>query len=150
MSEQRSTVQRRADATALLDQQGDAWLATAGRAGGAHLIAVSGAWNGTELVVATRDGSPTARNLDETGRARVAVGSPADVVMLDVVVRGTTPAMTDAGEIAAAFRHAVGWDPAEEGDDWRYFRLRPVRIQAYRGYGEQRGRDVMRDGRWLA
>ncbi len=150
MSEQRSTRQRRADAVALLDQHGDAWLATASRTGEVHLIAVSGAWNGTELVVATRDGSPTARNLGETGRARVALGSPADVVMLDVVVSASTAATTEAGAIAAAFRDAVGWDPADEGDDWRYFLLRPTRVQAYRGYGEQRGRDVMRDGRWLA
>jgi hypothetical protein len=29
------------------------------------------------------------------------------------------------------------------------FRLRPVRVQAYRGYDELEGRDVMRDGDWL-
>ena len=150
MSELRSTIQRRADAVLLLEQHGDAWLATASRAGEAHLIAVSGAWNGTELVVATRGGSPTARNLDDTGRASVALGSPADVVMLHVLVDGSVPATSGAGEIGAAFREGVGWDPAEEGDDWRYFRLRPTRIQAYRGYSELRGRDVMRDGRWLA
>jgi hypothetical protein len=31
-----------------------------------------------------------------------------------------------------------------------FFRLRPTRIQAYRGYGELEGRDVMRGGRWVA
>lgn len=150
MSVSRSTEQRRTDAVAVLDQQGDAWLATASRDGVPTLIAVSAAWTGTELVIATRDASPTARNLDATGRARVALGSPADVVMLDVTVESTTPATKDAGEIATTFRDAVGWDPAEEGSDWHYFRLRPTRIQAYRGYGDQAGRDVMRDGRWLA
>lgn len=150
MDTDRSPAQRRLDTVAVLERQGDAWLATAGNAGDAHLIAVSAAWDGTELVIATRAGSPTARNLREAGRARVAIGDPADVVMLDVTVAGSVPATADAGPIATAFRDAVGWDPAEEGDDWHYFRLRPVRIQAYRGYGEPGSRDVMRDGDWLA
>ena len=150
MSELRTTAQRRADAVALLEQHGHAWLATADPAGDAHLIAVTAAWTGAELVIATRDGSPTARNLERSGRARIAAGSPADVVMLDVVVEGSVAATRAAVGPAAFFRNAAGWDPAEEGDDWRYFRLRPTHVQAYRGYGELRGRYVMRDGHWLA
>jgi hypothetical protein len=45
--------------------------------------------------------------------------------------------------------HAVGWDPRQIGEDSPVFRLRPVRVQAYRGYDELEGRDVMRDGDWL-
>ena len=50
--------------------------------------------------------------------------------------------------MGAAFVGAMGWDPADEGD-WDYFLLRPVRVQAYRGYGERAGSTIMRDGRWL-
>jgi hypothetical protein len=35
-------------------------------------------------------------------------------------------------------------------DARRYVRLRPARIQAFRGCDEQRGRTIMRDGAWLA
>ena len=44
----------------------------------------------------------------------------------------------------------MGWDPREVGEGWAFFRLRPSRIQAYRGYEELEGRDVMRNSRWLA
>ncbi len=133
----------------MLERQGHAWLATAGDTGEAHLIAVSAAWDGDGLVIATRAGSRTARNPRETSRARLALGDPSDAVVIDVAVAGSVPATADAGPIATSFRDAVGWDPAEEGDDWHYFRLRPVRIQAYRGYGEPGSRDVMRDGAWI-
>jgi hypothetical protein len=44
----------------------------------------------------------------------------------------------------------MGWDPREVGDGWDFFRLRPSRIQAFRGYEEIEGREVMRRGRLLA
>lgn len=39
-------------------------------------------------------------------------------------------------------------DSAEVADC--FFRLRPTRIQAHRGYDELEGREIMRDARWLA
>jgi hypothetical protein len=51
--------------------------------------------------------------------------------------------------VAEGFSRAVGWDPREVGEGWAFFRLRPLRIQAYRGYDELEGRDVMRGSRWL-
>ena len=48
-----------------------------------------------------------------------------------------------APEIAGAFSKAVGWDPREVGPGWVFYRLRPARIQAYRGYAEQEGRDMV-------
>lgn len=148
MSGLRTTEERRADVVTVLQRQGDAWLATASGAGSPHLIAVSAAWDGSAITIATRSGSATARNLASTGRARLALGSPDDVVMVDAEVIEDVPATHDAAP-ARAFAAAMGWDPADEGTDWRYYRLRPVRIQAYRGYGELEGREVMRDGRWL-
>ncbi len=52
--------------------------------------------------------------------------------------------------MARGFATAVGWDPREAGKGWIFFRLRPTRIQAYRGYDELEGRDVMRDSTWLS
>ena len=150
MGELRSTAERKADAIALLERQGHAWLATASRAGIPRLIAVATAWDGEVLVIATRAASPTARNLDETGVVRLAFGSPDDVVMIEAAVLDSAPASTVADEIRTTFVDAAGWDPADEGPDWQYFRLRPVKAEAYRGYGELQGRDIMRAGRWLA
>ncbi len=150
MSGLRTTAQRRADATAAFERQGDAWLATAGASGEPHLIVVSCAWTGDRFVVATRGDSPTARNLDRAVRARMGFGATDDVVMVDAVVDATRPATPSGGDLTSSFVAALGWDPAEEGDDWRFFVLRPTRIQAYRGYGERAGREVMREGRWLA
>ncbi len=149
MSETRSTEQRKADVLAKLAQNGDAWLATASPAGEPHLIVVAAVWHDERIVMATRRSSPTARNLEPARPARLAFGDSEDVVMIDAEVDRTLPA-ADGGEIASAFEAAVGWNPVDEGPDWHYFLLRPVRIQAYRGYGELAGRNVMKDGRWLA
>lgn len=50
--------------------------------------------------------------------------------------------------VRAAFTAAQGWDPAEEGPDWRYHELHPVTIQAYRGYAELGDHVLMRAGAW--
>ena len=71
----------------------------------------------------------------------------------DIVVATTARSRTaakDAGEVADGFAIAVGWDPREVGSGWKFFRLRPTRIQAYRGYDELEGRNVMTNSRWLA
>lgn len=149
MSELRTRGQRKADVIAALEGNGHAWLATASRTGSPRLIAVTAVWDGEQFIVATRAPSPTARNLADVRRGRIAIGSPDDVVMVDVDLVEILPATADS-DAAATFVRAAGWDPVDEGPDWQYFRLRPRRIEAYRGYGELPGRDVMRDGRWLA
>jgi GMP synthase (glutamine-hydrolysing) len=150
MSELRTPTQRKADILAALDGNSDAWLATAGRSGRPHLIAVSAWWHDGLLTIATRATTQTARNLDTTRVGRVALGSPADVVMIDAELDGAVAVADAPAALSGGFSAGVGWDPAEEGPDWRFFTLRPTRIQAYRGYGELEGRDVMKDGRWLA
>ena len=148
MTEGRTTQQRKADVLAALERNGEMWLATAGR-NTPQLIAISGWWNGSQLTMATIAGSRTARNLDASKVARVGLGTPDDVVMIDVAVSSSTP-VSNAAALRTGFKAALGWDPADEGPNWVFYALRPVRIQAYRGYGEQHGRDVMRDSRWLA
>ncbi len=68
----------------MLQKNGDLWLATASPTGKPHLIAASSWWDGNQVVVATRSGSRTARNLESTGTARLALGAPDNVVLVDV------------------------------------------------------------------
>ena len=150
MSTPRTIAQRRTDTLAVLERQGSGWLATAGPDATPHVIAVSALWTGDTLVIATREGTPTARNLDAGGRARLALGTPDDVIMVDATVARTQPAIGADAATTSAFVAAMGWDPAEEGADWRYFTLRPTRVQAYRGYGELGDHVLMTDGTWRA
>ena len=149
MSKSRSVAERKVDVLAALEGQGDLWLATAGSAGRPHLIAVSAWWDGTDLVVATTATSRTASNLPAGSQVRLAAGAPNDVIMIDATVIESVAA-NQAAEVADGFAIAVGWDPREVGEGWAFYRLRPTRVQAYRGYDELEGRDVMRNSRWLA
>jgi hypothetical protein len=149
VAELRTVEERKAAVLGVLEGQRDLWLATADAAGRPHLIAVSAWWDGTDLVVATTAGSRTASNLGASPRARLAAGAPNDVVMIDARVVESLAA-NQAAEVADGFAIAVGWDPREVGEDWVFYRLRPTRIQAYRGYDELEGRDVMRRSAWLA
>jgi hypothetical protein len=157
MTTARTLDQRRTDTLATLATNPAGWLASAGIGPDdrptPHVIAVSVVWTGTALLMTTRGGTPTARNLDATGRARLVLGAPDDVVMIDVDVASGVPASgEDPASLAAraTFTAAMGWDPADEGPGWRYHELRPVTIQAYRGYGELGGHVLMRDGTWHA
>jgi len=145
----RDTKTRKADVLAALERQGDLWLSTADRAGRPHLIPVSAWWNGTHLVVATAGASRTAKNMKTNRTVRVAGGSPSDAILIDADVVENR-AVEEAAEIAAGFAAALGWDPGTVGAGWFFFRLRPTQIQAYRGYDELEGRDVMRGAAWLA
>jgi hypothetical protein len=139
---------RKADVLAALEQQADMWLSSADPAGRPHLIPVFAWWDGTLLVIATTGASRTARNMKDNRAVRVAAGSPADAIMIDADVVESR-AVDDSAELAHSFAAAVGWDPREVGKGWIFFRMRPTRIQAYRGYDELEGRDVMRGSRWL-
>jgi hypothetical protein len=124
------------------------WLATADAEGRPHLIAVSAWWDGKDLIVATRETSRTAANLTLGREAKLASGSPAEVILVDAVVVLSVPG-SEAGAVADGFARALGWDPRQVGEGWAFYRLRPSRIQAYRGYEELEGRFVMRHSRWL-
>jgi hypothetical protein len=150
MSEGRNVKQRKADTVAALNRQRDLWLATADTNGKPHLIAVSAWWDGNRLVIATTAASRSARNLDATGIARLALGSPDDVIVIDAAVADGVKVHDADAQLAAGFAAAVGWDPRDISGDWVFFRLTPARIQAYRGYDELVGRDLMQLGRWLA
>jgi hypothetical protein len=149
MTQLRSIQQRKADVIAALESQRDLWLATADGDGRPQLIAVSAWWSGGQVTIATTATSRSARNLALVGLARLALGTPEDVIVIDAELDASVPVGEAEVESATGFASAVGWDPRTINGDWAYFRLRPTRIQAYRGYDELEGREVMRDGRWL-
>jgi hypothetical protein len=149
MADLRTVEARKADVLVMLEGQRDLWLATADTSGRPHLIAVSAWWDGTDLVIATTTTSRTASNLAAGAEVRFAAGAPNDVVVIDARVVESVAA-NQAAEVADGFAIAVGWDPREVGEGWAFYRLRPTRIQAYRGYDELEGRDVMRRSAWLA
>jgi len=149
MAELRKVEARKADVLARLEGQHSMWLATADSMGRPHLIAVSPWWDGSDLVMATVATSRTARNLAAGQEVRLAGGTPADAMVIDARVIETQEA-EKAPDVAAGFEKAMGWDPRQVGPGWAFFRLRPSRIQAFRGYEEIEGRDVMRNSRWLA
>jgi hypothetical protein len=148
MGDLRNTARRKADVLATLEGQAHAWLATASGSL-PHVIVTQAVWDGESIVVTTRQRSRTARNLVESKVGRLAFGDADDAILVDVELVNSLAA-ADGAQVNATFERAAGWNPAAQGTDWWLFVLRPTRIQAYRGYGEIEGRDVMKDGRWLA
>ncbi|MFB9833408.1 pyridoxamine 5'-phosphate oxidase family protein [Actinoallomurus acaciae] len=140
----RNAEQRRRDTLHRLEHDEDVWVATAG-ADGPYLVPLSFLWDGDTLLLATPSSSPTARNLGATGRVRLGVGPTRDVVMIDGTVEVVEDLAEDTGD---AFAAKTGFDPRKLSG-YAYFRVRPVRIQAWREANEIAGRDLMRDGRWL-
>jgi hypothetical protein len=47
------------------------------------------------------------------------------------------------------FAERTGFDPRVETSQYRWFRISPRRIQAWREVNELADRELMRDGRWL-
>jgi hypothetical protein len=80
--------------------------------------------------------------------AKLACGDPSDAIVIDAQVIDSS-AVEDSGDLASGFKDAMGWDPREMGG-WMFYRLRPTRIRAFRGYDEIENRDVMVQSRWLA
>ena len=96
----------------------------------------------------TTGGNRTARNMAMNPLVTLARGDPSDAIVIQAQMLDSS-AVEDSAELAGGFSAAVGWDPREM-DGWMFYRLRPTRIQAFRGYDEIEGRDVMVRSRWLA
>ncbi|MFJ3881422.1 pyridoxamine 5'-phosphate oxidase family protein [Streptomyces sp. NPDC090077] len=140
--------ERLLDTRKRFEEDVDLWLASSGGPGGAHLVPLSFLWDGTAFLVSTPRASATGRNLLADGRVRLGIGPTRDLVMVDgtaepVELAGLPPG---TGETFAA---KTGFDPRDL-DAYQYFLIRPQRVQAWREANELRGRDLMRDGRWLA
>ena len=143
----RDAATRKKDVLDALEKQGHYWLATAPTGGRPHMIGVSGLWNGHEMIVTTQGTSVTAKNMAMNPLVTLAWGDPADAIVIQAQMLDSIP-VEDAADIARDWEKAMGWD-AREMDAWVFFRLRPTRIQAFRGYDEIEGRDVMVRSSWV-
>jgi Pyridoxamine 5'-phosphate oxidase len=147
-AEPRDRASRKTDALAMLASPAiDVWVATASAAGAPYLVPVSLVWADERVIIAVDRSSVTARNLIESGTARLAVGPTRDVVMIDVVLERTVDVAADEA-LGSAYVAQADWDPRRSAG-YVFLVLRPVRIQAWREANEIPERDVMRDGRWL-
>ncbi|MFJ2770960.1 pyridoxamine 5'-phosphate oxidase family protein [Streptomyces sp. NPDC087300] len=140
--------ERLRDTRARLESDIDLWVATTGSPGGAHLVPLSYLWDGTALLVSTPRASVTGRNLLADGRVRLSLGPTRDVVIVDGVAEPVDIAALGDGT-GDEFASRTGFDPRELDEPYQYFRITPRRVQAWREADELRGRDLMRDGRWL-
>jgi len=131
-----------------LESDPNVWIATGGPDGVPHLVPLSLAWSGEQILVATPTDSVTVRNASATGAVRAALDSADDVVIVDATAEAI--ALGDADpDTMRAFVDRVGWDPGAESGEWSLVVLSPTRIQAWRNVGEIEGRTVMRDGNWI-
>ena len=145
----RSPVWRRRVAERRLADDAEVWVASASADGTPHLVPLSFDWNGTDLLLATVADSPTGRNLAATGLVRLWLGPTRDVTMIEGSVEVLEIDRLPA-ERAGRFAARTGFDPRSLTALYRWFRVTPSRIQAWREEDELPGRDLMRAGRWLA
>lgn len=110
-------------------------------------------WDGSAIVLATPATSPTGRNLAASASAgatvRLGLGPTRDVTMVDGTVE-VLPLDALPAESAERFAARTGFDPRASGPSYRWFRVTPRRVQAWREADELPGRELMREGRWIA
>jgi hypothetical protein len=144
----RSRAQRRRDTEHRLTHDIDLWVASASAGGGPYLVPLSFDFDGEALLVATPTDSVTGRNLAAGRAVRLGLGDTRDVTMIEgdveVIEIDALPR-----ERADRFVAYTGFDPRALATPYRWFRIFPRRIQAWREANELPGRELMRDGRWL-
>ncbi len=144
----RSRAQRRHDTEHRLTHDIDAWVASASADGAPYLVPLSFDWDGEALLMATPADSPTGRNLAATQVVRLSLGHTRDVSMIegDVEVVEIGALSQQRGDRFVAH---TGFDPRALATPYRWFRISPRRIQAWREVNELPDRELMRDGHWL-
>ncbi|MFI5801467.1 pyridoxamine 5'-phosphate oxidase family protein [Streptomyces sp. NPDC051561] len=148
-AEPRSRARRRSDTEYRLTHDEDLWVATASDDGMPYLVPLSFHWDGEALLLSTLADSPTGRNLAANHGIRLGLGGTRDVYMIDgeVEVLKIDALPQEQGDRFVAH---TGFDPRAYDAAYSWFRILPRRIQAWRESNEIAGREVMRDGRWLA
>ena len=147
-AEPRARAERRRDTGLRLAHDIDLWVASASADGTPYLVPLSFDWDGAALLLATPADSPSGRNLAASRTVRLALGDTRDVSMIegDVEVLAIDALPREHGDRFAA---RTGFDPRALTTPYRWFRVTPRRIQAWREANELDGRELMRDGRWL-
>lgn len=144
----RSPSRRKLDTLGRLEHDVDCWVSTADPATGTpYLVPLSFHWYEGRLLIATPFDSPTARNLQSTGKARIALGPTRDVVLIEATLDAVLPTVDIPSAIGDAYAERTGWDP-RRSPGYAFFWIRPDKLQAWREVDELSGRDLMRDGRW--
>ncbi|MEV6846622.1 pyridoxamine 5'-phosphate oxidase family protein [Actinoplanes sp. NPDC051411] len=141
----RPAERRIADAQRTLRSERHLWLATAAD-GTPHLVPLAYVWNHDELVCVTKEANRSVRNVVASGRARAAVGTARDVVLVDATVTVAEPSTVDP--VVAAVLDRLPLNPARV-PGVVVLRLRPYRILAWRELSEMPDRVIMTNGRWL-
>ena len=98
--------------------------------------------------MATPTDSPTGRNLAASRAVRLGLGHTRDASMIEGEVEVLE---IDALPLQRGDRFAArtGFDARALATPYRWFRISPRRIQAWREVNELPDRELMRDGRWL-
>ena len=140
--------QRRRDTEHRLTHDIDVWVASSSAGGVPYLVPLSFDWDGEALLMATPTDSPTGRNLADTKIVRLGLGHTRDVAMIEgnVEILEIDALPRESGDRFAA---RTGFDPRAPATPYRWFRISPRRIQAWREVNELPDRELMRDGRWL-
>ena len=148
VADPRSRAERRRDTEHRLAHDVDVWVATASPDGAPYLVPLSFDWDGEELLVATPTDSPTGRNLAATRAVRLGLGQTRDVTMIEgrAEVLAIDALPRERGDRFAA---RAGFDPRALATPYRWFRIVPRRVQAWREANELSDRELMRNGRWL-
>ena len=148
VTEPRPRAQRRRDTEHRLNHDVDLWVASASVDGTPYLVPLSFDWDGEALLMATPTDSPTGRNLAASRAVRLGLGDTRDVSMIegDVEVLEIGAVPQERGDRFAA---RTGFDPRALATPYRWFRITPHRIQAWRQVDELPDRELMCDGRWL-
>jgi hypothetical protein len=148
MPNPRSRAQRRRDTEDRLNHDVDVWVASASADGVPYLVPLSFDWDGEALLLATPADSPTGRNLAAARTVRLGLGHTRDVSMIDgdVEVLEIDALPQQPGDRFAA---RAGFDPRAQDTQYRWFRISPRRVQAWREVNELPDRELMRDGHWL-
>ena len=123
-------------------------MASASADGAPYLVPLSFDWDGEALLMATPKDSPTGRNLAASRAVRLALGHTRDVSVIDGEVE-VLEIDALAQELSDGFVARTGFDPRAEAAPYRWFRIFPRRIQAWREANELPDRELMRHGRWL-
>jgi hypothetical protein len=144
----RSTAERVRHSQARLAADVDMWVATASADGDPYLVPLSYLWHEGRIVMATAERSATVRNLRRGGPVRLALDGLRDVVLIDGDVAFMASADVEPAVAEAYVVHA-GWDPRPD-TAYTWLVVTPTRVRTWREVNELPGREVMRDGAWLA
>ncbi|MBU7599035.1 pyridoxamine 5'-phosphate oxidase family protein [Streptomyces sp. P38-E01] len=143
----REASERKQDTLRRLDQDTDAWVATASPQGAPCMVPLSFVHHRGVLLMCTRSSTPTARNIGAGSAATIAVGPTRDVVLIKAEAE-LVPSTEMGGEVGDAFAAKLNWDPRDR-PAWTFLRFTPHTLLAWREENELAERLLLSDGDWL-